>query len=158
MRPYPPCPHTQSLPLAPLPQVQSVRSVFTATLWYSPPVVASQLVRVPTCAGEERATVEVSPSWPSALRPHVQSVPSPLTASECSYPADTCDQLVAAPTCAGEERSVATALLCPSLPVALSPHVQSSPTPLRWSRSACTPIQLEPPLTVKKVSTSKSPG
>jgi hypothetical protein len=65
-----------------------------------------QLVKLPTCIGEETNPDVPLPNWPYCPYPHVHNVPSALIADDDVLPADTCFQLVKLPIWIGLENPV----------------------------------------------------
>ena len=87
------------------PHAQSVPSVLRAIVCALLDDTLSQLVREPTCTGENLLVVLPVPNFPLAPNPHAHKVLSVLTAiqkaSVLAPPPDTCAQLVKSPTIAG---------------------------------------------------------
>ena len=67
----------------------------------------NQVVKAPTCTGEDRFVVLFCPSWPMSFFPHDHKVPSVLiTVHTPPAPVETDDQVVNAPICTGEDRFI----------------------------------------------------
>src|SRR5438445_138911 len=79
-----------SWPMLLSPQVQTVPSLRSATLWTVPAATAVIPPRYATCTGVVDCVVLPLPSWPLLLLPHAHTVPSFRNVTVCAAPVATC--------------------------------------------------------------------